>query len=339
MSTSKQNFWSSAKKWLPGVLISVLALFLVFQLANWQDLGPALTSIRPIFIISGVVLTIVFVFVRAIASRTILGGKPTIIQAFWAINQGYLLNNLLPLRAGELGRAILLGQSAKINPMEVLSSVVIERVFDVAVAATMLLITLPLALGMDWARNVALIALLAVIIALGMMFYMARNRDKVTGWVHKLGKRWAFVDKYVVPQVSALIDGLATVAKPSQFFLSLFWIVLSWAVAMVEYYIFVLAVAPSAPFWWGVFTDAVLGLSIAVPSAPAALGTFEAGIVGALAILGVGETDALALAITIHFIQFFSTGILGLYAFIRQGRSLGNIFKEFRVDTKNETVS
>ncbi len=143
----------------------------------------------------------------------------------------------------------------------------------------------------------------------------------------------------MVPQVSALIDGLATVAKPSQFFLSLFWIVLSWAVAMVEYYIFVLAVAPSAPFWWGVFTDAVLGLSIAVPSAPAALGTFEAGIVGALAILGVGETAALALAITIHFIQFFSTGILGLYAFIRQGLSLGNIFKEFRVATKNETVS
>ncbi len=219
--------------------------------------------------------------------------------------------------------------------MQVLSSVVIERVFDVAVAASMLLATLPLALGMEWAKTVAMIALAIVITMLVIMFLMARNKEVVTNLVHHLGRRWPFVDKYIVPQISALLEGLTALARPSQFFLSLFWILLSWVVAVLEYYVFVLAVAPHAPLWWGMFTDAVLAMGIAIPSAPASLGTFEASIVGALNILGIDETPALALAITIHFIQFFTTGILGLYALLRQGRTLGNLFKDLRVGTNS----
>lgn len=332
---AQNKFWKSARRWLPGLLISALALFVVFQVASWEDLGPAIAAIKPIYIAAVTGLTIIFLVIRAVAWRILLGGKASVSQTFWAINQGYLLNNLFPLRAGELGRSVLLGQAAGIRPVHVLSTVIIERAFDLAIAAGILLATLPLALGMAWARPVALITLTIVIAALVVLFLMSRNQEMVSRWVERLGERWGLIRKVVAPQIRSLLEGLATLSNPRQFLLSLFWIGLSWLVAMTQYYIFILAIEPSAPFWWGAFTDGVLALGIAIPSAPAALGTFEASIVGALTILGINETSALAYAITIHFVQFAVTGVLGMIGMIRQGKSIGNIFRDLRVRDRN----
>jgi uncharacterized membrane protein YbhN (UPF0104 family) len=83
---------------------------------------------------------------------------------------------------------------------------------------------------------------------------------------------------------------------------------------------------PNPPFWWGIFADSILAMGIAVPSAPAALGVFEASLVGALSILGISNSSALAYAIIMHFMQFIITGILGFYAISKQGRSLRSLF-------------
>jgi uncharacterized protein (TIRG00374 family) len=334
----RRNIWQQVKGWLPGVLISAVALYLVLRLVNVREIGPALERIKPIYIIAATLLTLLFLYLRGIAWRVILGGKVTIMQSFWAINQGYMLNNLFPLRAGELGRALLLGQAANINPVQILSSIVIERSFDLAIAASMLLITLPLALGMAWARSVAIVTLLVIIAMLVVLFLMTRNQVFFARLIENLGKHWKFIQKYVAPQVNALLEGFSTLSNPRQFLLSLGMIALSWGVAITEYYVFILAIVPVAPFWWGVFTDAVLALGIAIPSAPAALGTFEAAIVGALTVLGIQQTPALAYAITIHFIQFVVTGILGMAGLLKQGRSLGNLFRELRVRRKSNTL-
>ena len=325
-------------RWLPGVLISLVALFVVFRLASWEDLGPALARFRPVFILAGVVSTLLFLGIRAIAWRAILGGKASVIQTFWAINQGYLLNNIFPLRAGELGRAVLLGQAANLRAVHVLSSIIIERAFDLAIAAGLLLATLPLALGMAWARPVALLTLLLVIAGLVVLYVVSRNHDPVVRWVEKLGERWGVVRRVIVPQIRSLLEGLGTLSNARQFVLSIFWLGLSWLVAVTQYYIFILAIEPQAPYWWGAFTDGVLALGIAIPSAPAAIGTFEAAIVGALNVLGIDETSALAYAITLHFIQFVVTGILGLTALLRQGKSLGNFLRDLRVRTMGTTL-
>ncbi len=326
-------------RWLPGVLISAIALFVVFRLAQWDELGPAISRIPMPFVLVAALLTILFLVVRAVAWRVILGNHASVNQTFWAINQGYLLNNLFPFRAGEFGRAILLGQAARLSPARVLSSIVIERAFDLAIAAGLLLATLPLALGMAWARSVALLTLGLVIAGLLMLFIMSRNQQWVIGVVEKFGARWGFVRRIVIPQLNALMQGLTTLSDPRQFLLSLFWIGVSWGVAVSTYYVFLLPINPQAPFWWGMFTDAVLAMGIAIPSAPAALGTFEASIVGALSILGIDQTAALAYAITLHFIQFVVTGILGLTALVRQGKSVGTFLKDIQTKVINPSSS
>lgn len=331
MSSRPASLWRDARRWLPGVLISLVAIAVIFRLANGQDLRPAFAQIRPVYILISVVMTLLFLAVRALAWRTLLEEKATFRQAFFTINAGYLLNNLFPLRAGEFGRAILMGQASGLGMMHVLSTIVIERVFDLAMAAGLLLSTLPLALGMQGAQPAALMTLGLVLAGLLVLYLMARFNQQVHAWVLRWGQRWPVVQRWVVPQIDALLRGLRVLVDPRRFVLSVLWIAASWFVAVVLYYIMVLSIAPQAVLWWGAFLDSALAVGIALPAAPAAVGTFEASLVGALQLLGVAYAPALAYAVSIHFLQLVITGVLGFYGLAKEGRSITSLFSEFRL--------
>lgn len=330
MKTSAASSWKKNLRWLPGVLISLVAIYFVARLVQWDELGPAIKLFLPWYALAIVGLTLVFVFVRAAAWRVLLNNQPKLSDTFWAINQGYLLNNILPFRLGEVGRAFLLSRQSGIPTAQILSSVVIERSLDLAIAAGMLLATLPLALDMAWAKPITIIMLFVVIAALISLYFMARYHEKVDSWIERFGGRWPFFMKWIAPQVRSLLSGLSALTDTRRLVYSILLILLSWFVAIFVYWIALFAIVPSVPYWWGVFVDAVLALGIAIPSAPAALGTYEAAMVGALSILGINQTSALAYAITLHFLQILVTGILGVTGLIRQGYSLGDLFRDLQ---------
>ncbi|NMB56304.1 MAG: flippase-like domain-containing protein [Leptolinea sp.] len=327
MTQEKNNLWNKAKRWLPGVLISLVALYLVFNLANMNDLQSAFSAINPIFIVAAVVLTVLFCLVRGIAWRILLDRKPSIGQTFFGIGVGYLLNNLFPFRAGEIGRAILIGQSTQLGTFHVLSTIIIERAFDLAFAALLLLSSLPLALGLSWAKPVAITTLILVILGISALFLIARNTNRVHTWVLNGPGRYPVVKRFIIPYLDNLLEGLGALTRPQMFLAAVFWISVSWIIGVINYYVVILSINPSAPIWWGVLIDSILAMGIAIPSAPAALGVFEASLVAALSLVGVDATIALAYAVVMHFIQFAVTGILGMIGLIKTGRSLGSIFK------------
>ena len=331
MSSGASSLWQDARRWLPGVLISLLAVFAIFRLVRWQDVGQAFRLIRVDYLLIAVALTFVFLAARALAWQSLLEDKATFRQTFFTINAGYLLNNLFPLRAGELGRAVLMGQQSGLGMMHVLSTIVLERAFDLAVAAGLLLSTLPLALGMDWARPIALMTLALVLAGLVALYGMARYNEKVHDWVMRLGKRSAWVERWIVPQIDNLLRGLRVLVQPARFLRSVFWILVSWLTAVVLYYVMVLSIAPQAPWWWGAFLDSMLAVGIAIPAAPAALGTFEGSLIGALALLNVPYAPAFAYAVSIHSMQVLITGILGFVGLAREGRSVTALFAELRL--------
>lgn len=331
-----KSIWKEASRWLPGVVISGVALFALFRMATWQDLALAFQSVQPLNLAVALVLNLVSLLIRSVAWRALLGDVPGIVPTFFIINEGYLLNNLFPLRAGELGRAVFMGRVIGVSPFHVLSTIIIERAFDLAMAAILLLSTLPLAIGADWAKPVATIILVLVVAGLFTMFLVARNSEKVRGWVEKWASRWPVVQRFILPKLDSTLDGLIALKSFSQFLKVTFWIVFSWVVWVLIYYVMILMIAPSAPVWWAMFTDAILALGVAIPSAPAALGVYEASMVAALSVLGVVYSTALGFAILMHFIQFVTTAVLGFWGLARERRSLLSLFNEVRMHSKEE---
>ena len=322
----KQKRWG----WIPGVLVSVVAIILIIQVVgDWDTLKQSFSSFNGRYIFASAAFCLLFLLIRGQAWRTILGSEVGLWQSFLVVNQGYLINSIIFNRAGEIARSVLMSKHVKKNPFYVLSTIIIERAFDLVIAAGLLLSTLPLALGMDWARPVATVIIILVIAGLVVLFLVARNHETVELWAEKFLSRWKFTRKIVLPQIKPILAGLGTLTRPVQFILSFFWIFLSWCAAIGMYYVLILAIQPDAPVWWGIFADSVLAVGIALPSAPAALGVFEGSLVAALTLLGVDASMALAYAVIVHFVQFIVTAVIGFYALIKDGRSIGELLNNF----------
>lgn len=331
MSSTSTNKWKNLLRWLPGVLISAIALYAVFKLVQIQDLKTAFSTAGWQFLLTIFAMDVVSLLVRGKAWQIILGKGVTWTQAFFGVNEGYFLNNLFPFRAGEIGRSIFVGKSSGLGTFQVLSSIVIERAFDIAFAAVLALLTLPLVVGLSWVKTTALTILVVVVLGLFGLFFVARNQEKVSAWLEKIAAGKPILEKYIVPPVNKVIQGFSTLTNPKQFFLSLLWIALTWFSWFVIYNVMVRQILPAAPLWAGAFVGAILALGAAIPSAPASLGVYEATIVAAVVILGGDESSALAYAILMHFMQFISVGIFGVWGLIREGQSLRSIFASINI--------
>jgi glycosyltransferase 2 family protein len=330
VSSGSASIWHEFKRWFPGFFISVITLVVLFRIAPLHDVVKAFSTIKLSHIIVGMFLTIASLLTRAVAWRILLQKQASLSETFFGINVGYLINNIFPLRAGELARAYVVGLSSGLGSIYVFSTIVIERAFDVALSAGLLLATLPLALEIAWAKPIALTTFVIVMLGLFLLYLVARNSELIKKWVNRFGNRSEYLKQTILPRIDSLLDGFSIMTDLRQFFLSVFWIVITWVIWILLYYVVLLSIAPDAPLWWAAFADGVLAMGIALPSAPGALGILEAAIVGALGILGIDPSTAMAYAITMRIMQFTVTGILGLIGIAKAGSTIGGIFSAIR---------
>jgi uncharacterized protein (TIRG00374 family) len=324
------------RRLLPGLVISLASLAIVLYIAKPQRLVAALRQADLRLAIGGGVFTLVWLVVRGMAWRTLLQEKVTLGQTFFTLNEGYLLNNFLPFRLGEVGRAYLLGQKSGLGFWRVLSSILIERALDVLLAAALLLGTLPFVTGMASARGAALGVGAVVLSALLALYLIARYPDKFMRLFERLTSRIGFLARLGKQVLPNFFSGLAVLTEPGRFLRAGAWFLLNLAVAMVQYTVFLLAFFPEGKPLWAIFCLAVSSLGVALPSSPGGLGVFEGAVVGALAVFKLDAGTALAYAFTMHFWNYLTTGLFGSYALAREGESILHLYNRIRQVRKAE---
>lgn len=326
-------------KWLPGVLISLIAIYAIIRIVSWDGLQLAFSKINFPYLLLGLGIYLISLVARGMAWRILLQKKANLRQTFLALNVGYLVSNIFPFRLGEFARAFLLGAETKLGSVRVLSSIVIERAFDLAIAASLIISMLPLALALSWAKPVAIGTLLVVLTGFLILYLLAMRRDQVKNWFVNFSENKILLKKMVLPHLDPFFQGLAALKNPFQFISSLGCMVLSWGLAILEYYILLLQFVPGAKLWWLALCIGILGLGIALPSAPAAIGVWEASLIAGLAIFKVDATQALAYAVLIHFMNFVTNGSLGLYGLARAGKTLSSLMNDLGMRKKEKEKS
>jgi hypothetical protein len=319
------------RKILPGILISGLALAVIFYLVDLERLISALRLADYRFIALLLAISLLWIVVRAVAWRTLLQERAPLGIVFLTLNQGYMLNNLLPLRLGEVGRAFLLGRKARLSFLQVFSTVLIERAMDVALAAGVLLGTLPFVVGGGLAWQAAAMAGGLVLAGLLMLHLLARNQAWAQAQYRRWSERLPALGRLLKPrQLEAFFEGLATLVDGRRFLRVLFWMLLNWSVAILQFYVLMRAFFPEAQVVWATLTLGAMAMGVAVPSSPGAVGVLEIAIMGALSVFGVDPSTALAAALTAHLTNYLLTGLIGAYAFVKDGLSLAGVFRDVR---------
>jgi len=324
------TFWKSARKWLPGVLISLTAILLILRFVDLEKFTQAMLSANYWLLGLAFACSFAWLALRGVVWRTILRRRVAYRDAFLTLNEGYLLNNFLPFRLGEIGRAFLLGRRSGLGFMEVLPTVIIERVLDLAFAALILLSAVPFVVGAEGAGRIAVSIGALVLLGLVVLFLLARNRDWALGLFDRLFRRWPRLQQTGAGFLGSLFSGLAILTDGWLFLRVLLWMSVNWAFAIFQYYVLLLAFFPQAQPLWSLFGLGAVAFGNAIPSLPGAVGTYEGAFGAAVALLSGDQSTALAAALAAHLIGYLSTGILGLYALSTEGETLQGLYRQLR---------
>src|SRR3990170_5438680 len=148
---------NDSKRWLPGALISIALIAALLYFVEFQTTWNAIRNANYRILSGSVVLSFLWLFVRAKVWQTLLRDKPKYMDVLFSAGEGYLLNNFLPFRLGELGRAFLLSRKSDMQFGEILPTIVIERVVDLAFSAAILMASLPFVVGAQGADRIGII--------------------------------------------------------------------------------------------------------------------------------------------------------------------------------------
>jgi hypothetical protein len=316
-------------QWLVGLAVSVAAFGLAFRGADLARVAEALRTANHFYVLPALGLLYLGLLARAMSWRTILGQPIPFRRVLDALNEGYLLNNVLPFRLGEVARAYLISRGRSLSASQALSSVLVERVVDLCMIVGLLAAFLPLVAGLAWAREAALASVLVTGAALGGLFVLARSR----GWVLRLARwglgyiAWLNTARWEA-RLGAFIEGMQALQNGRQFFWAATFSALAWLCAGGATSVLLVAflasptLTASRLLTMGFFVLVISGLGVALPSAPASAGVFEASVVAALAVFRVEGSLALSYALTFHILHFGLTSVLGGIALAREGISL-----------------
>jgi len=328
-SATSKNALAKFLRILLPVAVSALSIWLVLRKVDFAALSAAFRSITIPTLLFCSLTYLVGMFLRGVSWHLILNRKFEFRRVFLVLNAGYLLNNVLPFRLGEFGRAILLGSSAPSRPgkLEVLSSIVVERIYDLFLAAVFFLSTLPFVIVAPTARLLAFAVLFLVLLTFALVFWASRKRLSIIAWLQAHPHK---VFLWLAPKLDSLLKGFSILNQPHLFLASFGLMFLSWVLSMLQQTSLRQALIPDSQWWWVIFILASGAFGGALPSAPASLGVFEAAIVGAFALLDVPQTPALAFALIVHIIHLFFSSIFGMLGLVTEGQSITSLYRQAR---------
>jgi len=318
------------KRWLPGAIISIL---LIAAILYFVDLRAMLEAIRRAnYGLLAIALGTGFLWmaVRAIVWRTLLRDRPSYRDVFFTVGEGYLLNNFLPFRLGEIGRAFLLSRKSDMQFMEILPTIVIERAMDLGYSAVILLAALPFVVGAKGAERIGIIVGIIVLIGLIFLYILARNNQWALDLFHKLSARWPALQRFGGSFLESFFAGLNVLTDGWLFLRFLFWMTVNWGIAIVSYYLIIRAFFPQAQPVWGMFGLGAAAFGGAVPSLPGAVGTFEGAYGGAITLLTGDQSTALAVALTGRLYNYINSGVIGSIGLAREGQTLSGVYQQLK---------
>jgi len=318
------------KKFSLGLAISGLCLYLVFRKTDLAALRESLVAVRYPYLFISLIFILLFSYFRALRWKYLLDPlkKISTRNLFEVVMIGYLANNILPARIGEVVRAVVLGETEGISKIASLATIVMERILDVITLVIILIIAsrfLPLGGG----KNKIIIVATASVCFLSLFLILLKYRQK---WLFKTSKK---ILEPISPKIALhaqesihkFLEGLQ-VLKEGKHFIAISFLSAIIGLVLGGIYYFV-AVAPGL-----LFLLSVVFLGTMIPSSPGFVGTFHYFCIQALFLLGIKDKNlALSYAIVVHLIQYIPESLLGLLFFWKKGFSLRGI-KTTEIQTK-----
>ena len=273
--------------------------------------------------------------IRLIRWRLLLrneDGGPLPAAPLWhAVAIGFMANNLLPFRAGELVRLIAASRLTGARVSAALSSVAVERIFDGLAVVSLLSLSLivsdlppDVAVGGVSVRHAAQVAGAMGVAALGVALTVVAFPQPAERAVRAMLPAGRMTER-IVAMIDGLRHGLTVLRSPTLLAGTIVWSLVLWLTNALAFYVAFHAFDIPVGFFGALLLQGVLIFGITVQLTPGFLGQFEAAIVAGLALFRVPNDLASSYAIAFHITTFLPIILLGAWSLARTPVALSDL--------------
>ena len=298
---------------LVGIAISVVFLAVTLSRVNLQEAAQAIGRAAPVGLAAALGIVLVDLCLRALRWHVLLlgvegtGVRPPYRTALGYLTLGFAANAVLPARLGDVARAVLAADKFQTPRLAIFGTIMIERVSD---GLTMLALAIVSSLVVAGAAELQSLTGYALILAVGGLIVAA------VGWIAI--SRSALASTRIATLIAGLVRRVSAGAgafrelTSAVSFLGLTAVLTTTAI-LVAWTVTQAVGVNLTPIQTVLFLSGI-ALSLAIPAAPGAIGTYE--FVGVAIITGLGFTpeQGLATILLMRIITTFPPALIGVGA-------------------------
>jgi uncharacterized protein (TIRG00374 family) len=248
---------------------------------------------------------------------------------------GLAANNVMPLRVGEAVRGYSISKKEDISFATAFTTVILERMFDMAtvllfLAVALFLIPIPESASAQVSGALRLLSAVTAM-AIGVVVFLFFKQELMVRWADRcldlLPSKLAEPLRHLF---HAFVAGLEALTDRRELLYLCAYSIWLWTAFIIAFWFGLkslgLDVTHDLPMIRASLLAVVLvAIFIMIPAAPGFVGTFQAGCIVALGVFGVPKEPALSFSLLTHFIQFMCVNIIGAYCFFREGITLREV--------------
>lgn len=317
-----------------GIAISALLLVLALRDVDFVALGEALRSANLLWSLPFLAALFAFYWLKSVRWRDLLSRKvPSRTgELFPIVMIGYAGTAVLPMQMGEFVRAYIAAKKYRVSYSLPLSSIVMERIFD-------LLTILALLAGFLMFSNLApeilvragyiigAIALVGLSVAGCLVWCTDATLQTARTVLSPLPER--FRDP-VIQQLAAAADGASALRSPPLMGKIALNSLVQWVLMGVCIWCSLVAVGVDVPLSGVVLVLIATIVGISMPTSPGYVGNIQFAFVVALEPFGVSAANAIAASVFYHVLAYAVVVVLGFTFLQRMGFSMRQLETEAR---------
>ena len=284
-----------------SISVATLCLYFAFQQVNLEDINRALFTANHFYVFLATLITFITFILRSIRWRILLNTprELSFVQYMSSTHIGYFLNNILPFRAGDLGRAQLLSnQSKEIRFSFLVGSLVAEKIIDLWIIGFFSIFIIFSGYQDVLDFKFSLIIFVLYIITSTIIF----GRNSLVNIIQeKFSITKNFIDGYLLVSKNKIKLGSISI--------------LLWCSFVVYIYLVLQALDINLTTQQYIGLTIISSIVTSLPVAPAAIGTYHLAVIYCLSLYGINIDLAQTAAILMHSLFLVYTIIFG-YIFL-----------------------
>ncbi|HUP37064.1 MAG TPA: lysylphosphatidylglycerol synthase transmembrane domain-containing protein [Candidatus Limnocylindria bacterium] len=308
---------------LLGLAVSAGLLVYCFWDVDLAVIAARLRETLWTFLALSIALSFASLWARAWRWAYLFPPGPRPSHLFRALLIGYMGNNLLPLRAGEVVRIYVASRHGP-RFWTTLATVVVERVLDglaLGLIIAGLLLLVPVPVEMRWSIAIFLALDLAAILVLALIAVAPGIcRVLIEAIFHRVG----WLERRLLALLGTMTEGLRGVRAPHHAIPLVLSSLAIWLALALSVWTAMHAAHLDLPLVASWVVLAFLGLGVSLPSSPGFVGVIQAATVLALALFAVPRAEALSFSLLFHASQFFPVTAVGLVCLLLEHVSLAD---------------